>query len=330
MKDTIPKIHHNYDSLNLTTGIGFSQIPEQVRQQSIRDGFYFNLLVVSRRGLGASTLINSLFSAPLVKKERTDSINTTVNEIVENGIRLTISVTTYHGEDINKVIKYINTANEEHFEMEQGLSVSFPDKRMHCCLYLVPGDKMSDYEIEGLKELGSKINIIPVITKADMFTDEELKDHREKINRLFRNIQFYDYEENDSTQFPLAVIASENVYEEDGSSVRGRRYAWGFIDIENEKYSDFKKLQRTLICEKFIDLIYKTDAVFYNQARKALIRNESLNNSRTRLAKILNQMEAAIDEKYAQKIQALESEDGLQGFSDILSLKATETPAISE
>lgn len=330
MKDAIPKIHNNYDSINLTTGIGFSQIPEQVRQQSIKEGFYFNLLVVSRRGLGASTLVNSLFSAPLVKKERSDSISTTVSEIVENGIRLTISVTTYHGEDINRVIKYINTTNEEHFEMEQGLSVSFPDKRMHCCLYLVPGDKISDYEIEGLRELSTKVNIIPIITKADMFTDEELKDQREKVNRLFKSIQFYDYEENDSTQFPLAVIASENVYEEDGSSVRGRRYAWGFIDIENERYSDFKKLRRILICERFIDLIHKTDTVFYDQARKALIRNESLSNSRMRLVKILNQMEAAIDERYTQKIQALENEEGLQGFGEVLSLKNTEMSAASE
>lgn len=330
MRSTIPLIHSDYNNINLSTSLGFSQIPEQIRQNSIKDGFTFNLLVVSRRGLGATTLINSLFSSPLIKKSRSDSINTTVNEIVENGIKLMISVTTYHGEDMSKVMKYINNINEEYFELEQGLNVSFTDKRIHCCIYLVPGDKITENEIEGLRLLSSKANIIPVITKADMYTNEELAEQREKINACFEGINFYDYEEQEKGKFPMAVIASEKVYEEDGSKTRGRSYPWGFIDIENEKFGDFKKMQRIIIGERLIDLINATNEKFYIKARENLIRNEGANNIRYRLKKILEQMEIAIDQNYTEKVKKLESDDGLPEFSDALSLKTAEIPPVTK
>lgn len=324
MGSSIPRVHKDYETIDLTTVIGFSQIPEQVRHQSITEGFVFNLLVVSNRGLGASTLINALFSAPLVNKARPDSLTTTVNEIVECGIRLTISVTTYHGDDINCVLKMINSANEEYFNMEQGLTVPFPDKRIHCCLYLIPGDRISESEISDVKELSMNVNVIPVITKADMFTSEELTVRREKINNLFREVEFYDYEEQNESTFPPAVIASENVYEENGLVTRGRRYQWGFIDIENEKYSDFKKLQRIIICERFADLICKTDSVYYKNARRSLMKNENAVCSRARLLRILDQMEAAIDERYQEMLRRCEKGEAMQTFEESAALQGNE------
>lgn len=310
-KEIIPTIHNDYGKITLESCIGFSEIPEQARDLSIKEGFRFNLLVVSRRGLGASTLVNSLFSSPLVMKDRSDGITTRISEIFENEIKLTISVTTYHEENMNKIYRYINTANEEYFEMEQGLSMPFDDNRIHCCLYLVPGDQINESEIQGLKDLSKKVNVIPVITKADMFTCEELKEQREKINKIFKEnaIGFYDYEENEDSKFPLAVIASERVYEDGPYKVRGRKYPWGFIDIENEEFSDFKKLQRILIGEKFISLIYKTDTVFYSEMRKNMMKNENAGTSKQQVYKLLEQMDAAIDQKYEQKIRFLENEE---------------------
>ena len=83
MKDKIPRTHNQYEVISASGSVGFSEIPEQVRASSIEEGFHFNLLVVARRGLGTSTLVNSLFSAPLIAKDRPDSITTTVNEIIE-------------------------------------------------------------------------------------------------------------------------------------------------------------------------------------------------------------------------------------------------------
>ena len=188
MKGDIPIIYNDLGQINIGPGVSFSEIPEQVREMSIKKGFIFNLLVIGRRGLGSSTLINSLFCANLIPKDRKESINTTINEIVENDIKLTISVTTYHGEDFDKILDFIENLNEEYFEQEQGLSIPFHDKRIHCCLYLTPSDMMTPKEISGLKDLSYKVNIIPIITKADMYTVEELKIHRKKINEIFSQV----------------------------------------------------------------------------------------------------------------------------------------------
>lgn len=334
MKKQIPQISSDYGIIAADACVGFSEIPEQVREHSIVEGFRINLLVVSRRGLGASTLINSLFSAPLVQKDRPDSITTTVNDLVEARVKLTVSITSYHGDDLGKVFKHITALNEEYFEMEQGSSTAFTDKRIHCCLYLVPSDKISEHELQDLKELTMRANVIPLITKADMFTEDELREHRSRISNLFasKEMCFYNYGEIDPRSFPMAVIASETVSGEDEYPVRGRRYPWGFIDIENERFSDFKKLQRILICERFVDLIKKTDAVFYAEVRAALMKGETPGSSKLRILKLLEQTENEIDKNYQQKIRALEAEQSIlrhDSCTDIIQ-QTSEVSILSE
>lgn len=322
MKGSIPTIHNDLGRISLGVGASFSEIPEQVRERSIREGFVFNLLVVGRRGLGTSTLVNSLFSTQLVPKERNEAINTTINEIMENDVKLTISVTTYHGDDFDNVIQFIEQLNEEYFENEQGLKIPFHDKRIHCCLYLAPSDKMSENEIIGVNKLSYKVNMIPIITKADMFTVGELKIHRSKINSIFENSKskFYDYGETEREQFPMAIIASESVYEENGSKMRGRKYPWGAIDIENRKFSDFKKLQNVLIGEKFIDLINTTDSMFYSESRSELMKKETPRVIKNRLNKIIHQLESVVDGKYKRIIAELE-ESQLMTQTDEMGLE---------
>lgn len=321
MKGSIPTIHNDLGEINIGPGSSFSEIPEQIRERSHKEGFVFNLLVVGRRGLGCSTLVNSLFSANLVPKDRSERINTTINEIIEGEIKLTISVTTYHGEDFDNVIQYVEDLNQEYFENEQGLNIPFLDRRIHCCLYLTPSDKMTSKEISGVQELSNKVNLIPIITKADMFTVEELKQHRDKVNSIFceSEVKFYDYGEKDKEQFPMAIIASETIFEDNGFRIRGRKYPWGVIDIENKKFSDFKKLQRILIGERFIDLIYETDKVFYSASRKMLMKKESSTASKQRLTKIISQLENIVEEKYKNVITELKAQ-----YSKVLAMKTSE------
>lgn len=306
----VPNVHNDYKLVEITPGFGFTLILEKVREESLKHGFSFNLLVVGRRGLGTKTLINSLFSSQLVEQNRPDSITTTYNEIYENNVKLAISVTTYHGEDFTKIYKLLENNNLDYFEKEQGLNVEFEDKRIHCILYLVPADKISKSEIEGVKELSKRANLIPVITKADMFTVEELQTHRLKVCEIFNEneITIFDYNENNYNNFPMATIASETVFEEDGCEILGRKYPWGYVDITNESYSDFKKLQNILITEYFEELKESTDVKFYSHYRSKIIESEGKTFSKERSAKLLLQMEKAIDEKFTSKIQSLENQ----------------------
>lgn len=295
----VPTINTSYDLLEVFPDIGFTHIPDKVREDSLITGFSFNLLVVGRRGLGTSTLINSLFSAELVDKERPDSITTTNNEIYENNIKLSISVTTYHSIDISKITRFIESVNNDYFEKEQGLNIKFEDKRIHAALYLIPSDKISSSEMNGIKELSKLVNLIPVISKADMFTADELKLHRTRINEAFleNEIEFFNYNETETSKFPMATVASEIGYMEDGKYILGRNYPWGFVDIENEEISDFKKLQSILISEYFQDLKYKTDVKFFNDYRSKRLQFDGKLCEKAQFTKLIDQMSKLLDEK---------------------------------
>lgn len=327
--NSIPTVIKNYGKIEVGIGATFSEIPEQARDYSIKNGFNFNLLVIGRRGLGTATLVNSLYCPNLVDKKRSNSITTSSAEINENGVTLNISVTTYHGKNFTKIVDHIDNLNKEYFELEQGIKMPFVDRRIHCCLYLVPTDRIEEDEILGVKELSNKVNLIPIITKADMFTSEELAEQREKIYETFleREIKFYDYGETDLAQFPIATIASEQSFIENGITVRGRKYPWGYVDIENTKYSDFIKLQKILIGERFIDLVTKTDLIFYEFVRRIFVSNETSASIKTRFFSILKNLEDAIDQKYKAKLSMLTNTDisHISHMTEQICLESQET-----
>lgn len=306
----MPTVETSYGSITLQEDTGFVAIQEQISRHAAHKGFILNLLVVGRRGLGASTLVNSLFSVPLVAKDRPNELTTSINEIAEDGIVLRVAVTTYHGEDYNAVLKFIEQQNEEYYEKEQGLFGKIDDRRLHACLYLLPGNRIHANEMRAMRAISKVCNMLPVITKADMYTEEELAGRRACIDRMLveNEISLFCYKnaiESDGcvAEVPgvvdaqhevlcsdcaadeaaqaapegreiLATIASESTYDLQGRVVRGRKYPWGFVDVANESHSDFKKLQRILVQTHYMGLLWKTDTVFYNAFRKKMSSKE--------------------------------------------------------
>ena len=110
----------------------------------------------------------------------------------------------------------------------------FKDGRVHCCLYLInpTGHGLKEIDVEFIRQLGSLVNIIPVISKSDSLTRDELKLNKnlimEDIDRW--NLPIYnfpfdedeisdeDYETNMylRTLLPFAIIGSNEVYEMGG------------------------------------------------------------------------------------------------------------------
>ncbi|EEQ82037.1 hypothetical protein NCER_101327 [Vairimorpha ceranae BRL01] len=310
-------------TIELTQTIGFSSVPDLIRTKSIEDGFEINVLVTGRRGLGASTLINSLFGAPIISKTRSNGLTVTKNEIVENGISLETTTVTYHSDNINPLIEYINKLNNEYFENEQGPYRIHKDTRIHVCLYLIPSDHLTDNELDFMKKLSHKVNFIPVIPKADMYTSEELTQRKLVVHNLLQdyNINIFkcphkELAESDveDTDIPIyAVIASETVYEINGDIIRGRQYPWGFIDIDKEEGNDFKCLQRLLIYKHFDELINRTHIRFYNEYRKDILDYERNNEMSqvTRYQKLKNALENILKEKTQKCLVALQEEEAL-------------------
>nr|AGE94893.1 septin-like protein [Encephalitozoon cuniculi] len=321
----IPTIVRNLGTINIRNNVGFSSVPDQVRESSMVKGFELNVLVVGRRGLGTSTLINSIFAAPLVDKKRTNNITATRNEIVENDISLEISIVTYHEANISPVLDYINAMNREYFDNEQGLYKAFKDNRVHVCLYLLPSDTLTDQEIKNMYELSQSCNLVPIIPKADMYTPDELADVKENVrqilseNNIFSFVPYLNENDGDLTEevadivgcMPFAVIASETMYEHGGEIIRGRKYPWGFINIDQEESNDFKRLQRLLIYTNLDELTMKTNHLFYNNYRKKIfeIENDCGAMKEARYLRLRTETIRILNDKYESRINALRKEE---------------------
>lgn len=132
-----------------------------------------------------------------------------------------------------------------------------------------------------MRRLAPRVNVIPVIGKADSLTPSELHDFK---RRVMEDIEYYsipiynfpyDAEEDDedtiqenselrvrtgaqadcaqltgcTTQalMPFAIVGSEEEVEVNGQPVRARRYPWGIVEVDNPQHSDFQRLRTALL-----------------------------------------------------------------------------------
>ncbi|PZC81445.1 septin-2 isoform X1 [Helicoverpa armigera] len=299
--------------------IGFATLPEQVHRKSVKRGFDFTLMVVGESGLGKSTLINSLFLGDLYRNrkipdahdriEKTTTVEKKTMEIEERGVklRLTIVDTPGFGDAINcedswRVCSaYIDEQFRQYFTDESGLNRRhMQDNRVHCCLYFVPpwAHSLRHVDLEMMRRLHRKVNIVVVIAKADSLTASEVKRLKSRIlNDLEEHqIQVYQFPECDSDEdeefkqqdrelkaaAPFAVVASDIVLEVGGKRVRGRQYPWGIVDVENPRHSDFTKLRTMLISTHMQDLKDVTQDVHYENFRAQCISQISQHAMRER------------------------------------------------
>lgn len=101
-------------------------------------------------------------------------------------------------------------------------------------------------DIDMLRRLHKKVNVVLVIGKADAMTTTEMKRLKENIlNDLeAHSIQLYQFPDCDSDEddefkqqdrelkesIPFAVVGSNTVIEVAGKKIRGRQYPWGVVD----------------------------------------------------------------------------------------------------
>ncbi|KAJ8959066.1 hypothetical protein NQ318_022322 [Aromia moschata] len=306
--------------------IGFATLPDQVHRKSVKRGFDFTLMVVGESGLGKSTLINSLFLEDLYRNrkipdvseriQKTTTIEKKTMEIEERGVKLRLTVIDTPGfgdavncEDSWKVCtNYIDEQFRQYFTDESGLNRrNIQDNRVHCCLYFVPpwGHRfetlfvslkshlndlplsLRQMDLELMKRLHRKVNIVVVIAKADTLTTSEVVKLKKNILNDIRDndIQMYEFPECDSDEdeefkqqdrelkasIPFAVVGSNTTLEIAGKKIRGRQYPWGVVDVENPKHSDFIKLRTMLISTHMQDLKDVTEDVHYENFRAQCI-----------------------------------------------------------
>ncbi|EJW05354.1 hypothetical protein EDEG_00580 [Edhazardia aedis USNM 41457] len=313
IENDIPVLKYDKGAVEHPNTLGFENVPDLVRKRSKNHGFTLNLLIVGRRGLGTTTLMNTLFSAPLIDKARNDDLNSYTSQLFEHDISFTITVTTYHKEDYNVVLDYIENGNREYFKNEHEIGAPAGDSRVHICLYMVPNDRLTQDEINMMKKLSEKANFMPIISKADAYTDMELVNIKSKISKLmyehnipiFRpplytdDIEFTKEVELLVNRYPLAVFSGFDEQLLKGEIKLGRQYRWGFLSNEDESINDFLRLRRLVIANHLDDLLYSTENIFYDEFRKktSLFELADIQDKPSKVYKIRSEMEKILTEK---------------------------------
>lgn len=135
------------------------------------------------------------------------------------------------------------------------------------------------------------------------------------------------------SKVPFAVVgANAEVATADGRKVRGRRYPWGVIEVDNEEHCDFVKLRQMLIrthmeelkehtnnslyehyrSDKLQAMGVQQDASVFKEVNPAVKQEEERSLHEQKLAKMELEMKMVFQQKVAEKESKLrQSEEEL-------------------
>uniref|UniRef100_H3D268 Septin n=1 Tax=Tetraodon nigroviridis TaxID=99883 RepID=H3D268_TETNG len=304
---------------NLETFVGFGNLPNQVYRKSVKRGFEFTLMVVGESGLGKSTLINSLFLTDLYSSDypgpshrikKTVQVEQSKVLVKEGSVQLLLTIvdTPGFGDAVDNsncwqpVIDHIDSKFEDYLNSESRVNRrQMPDSRIHCCLYFIApsGHGLKPLDVEFMKRLHEKVNVIPLIAKADTLTPEECQRFKKQIMREIQEhkIKIYEFPETGDEEenrlvrkikkdkLPLAVVGSNTIMEMNSKKVRVRQYPWGVAEVENSDHCDFTILRDMLIRTHMQDLKDVTDNVHYENYRSrklAAVTYNGVDNNRAK------------------------------------------------
>ncbi|KAF4989462.1 hypothetical protein FDECE_14717 [Fusarium decemcellulare] len=351
----------------LTGYVGFANLPNQWHRKSVRKGFNFNVMVVGESGLGKSTLVNTLFNTSLYPpKERkgpsldiipkTVTIQSISADIEEAGVRLRLTVvdTPGFGDFVNNdeswrpIVDNIEQRFDSYLDAENKVNrMNIVDNRIHACVFFIQptGHSLKPLDIEVMRRLHTKVNLIPVIAKADTLTDEEIASFKARIlaDIKYHGIQIFEgprYELDDEetiaenneimSKVPFAVVGANNeITSADGRKVRGRAYPWGIIEVDNEEHCDFVKLRQMLIRTHMEELKehtnnqlyenYRTDKLLamgvsqdpsvFKEVNPAVKQEEERALHEQKLAKMEAEMKMVFQQKVAEKESKLKQSE---------------------
>ncbi|NXS45250.1 SEP10 protein, partial [Balaeniceps rex] len=183
-------------------------------------------LTVGETGSGKSTLINSLFNTNFDDPVSTHflpnvRLRAQTYELQESNVllKLTVVNTVGFGDQINKedsyqpIVDYIDAQFEAYLQEELKIKrslFSYHDTRIHVCLYFISptGHSLKTLDLLTMKSLDSKVNIIPIIGKADSISKTELQKFKNKImSELVSNgVHIYQFPTDDETVSKINTI----------------------------------------------------------------------------------------------------------------------------
>ncbi|CAG8478274.1 2015_t:CDS:2 [Paraglomus occultum] len=228
--------------------------------------------------------------------------------VKDNELRLDVQVT--------EVLRYIEAQFDQTLAEETKVKRNprAVDSQIHACVYFIDNanNGLSDKDIRILKRITARVNVLPVVAKADLLTTTQLAKLKQAITNDLKTHQIpvfaFTAEDDEDVEseivedieklqklLPFSVIAPEDAEITDpstGQIIRGRQYAWGVIDCLNSKHCDFVVLKNVLMNTHRRLFKAMTLEVFYEQYRteRLLARKASRMISKEQKKKLLDDL----------------------------------------
>ncbi|GAB7359620.1 hypothetical protein MBLNU230_g6803t1 [Neophaeotheca triangularis] len=278
------------------------------KKKNVKKGIQFCLMVCGASGTGRTTFVNTLCGRSVLEGKDSDDPTTahleegvrikpiTVElELDEEGTRISLTVvdTPGFGDQIdneasfNEISTYLERQYDDILAEESRIKRNprFRDNRVHVLLYFVAptGHGLRELDIELMRRLSPRVNVIPVIGKADSLTPLELAESKKLIMEDIEHYRIpvynfpYDIEEDDEDTveenaelrglMPFAIVGSEDTVEFEGRRIRARQYPWGLVEVDNPRHSDFLAIRSALLHSHLADLKEITHDFLYENYR---------------------------------------------------------------
>ncbi|KAL2822189.1 Septin-domain-containing protein [Aspergillus cavernicola] len=278
------------------------------RKKNVKKGIQFCLMVCGASGTGRTTFVNTLCGKQVLEsKDADDAANAHIEEGVrikpvtveleldDEGTRISLTIvdTPGFGDQIDneasfgEIVGYLERQYDDILAEESRIKRNprFRDNRVHVLLYFITptGHGLRELDIELMKRLSPRVNVIPVIGKADSLTPAELAESKKLIMEDIEHYRIpvynfpYDIEEDDEDTveenaelrglMPFAIVGSDDFVEIDSRKVRARQYPWGVVEVENPRHSDFLAIRSALLHSHLADLKEITHDFLYENYR---------------------------------------------------------------
>lgn len=308
---------------------------ESIRlQRSARKGTRFCLMILGENGTGKSTFLNNLCNRNHFPNEKQKNIsecfatNKMMNVNIYEPVFDTITLSEYSNTSIildivlfpcsgnmidnSKTPQIISNYLDNQFELilneekKINRTKGLIDTRPHVCLYFLRGISrgLKEFDVKVMKEIGHKVNLIPIISKADTLTVEELNFNKHLIMQDIKNfgINIFDFQ-NDTIDgtlcefgetedlmnkdrdygyslindlVPFALTCGDKVEEdEDGNLMHKREYLWGGVIAEDRTQSEFLLLKGILLGSHLQELKENTANILYERYRTEKLLQEA-------------------------------------------------------
>lgn len=298
--------------------------------------------------LAGKGLLNAINESKVLESESNTRLERYEVEFYEKSFPVRLSITDVsgfgnavnHNKSWQVLLDYIDGKFERYLDQESNPNRPLPsimqDERIHACIYFIPATKSkpSLFDIAAMKKLGEKVNLIPIISKADILTASELKEMKkfvleelskhhicfykiqlpETLNtHIDENASFMSDEQRErylqiKDAIPFAIVgATHELPSPDGRKIKGRLYPWGKLEYEDELLTDLPKLRCLLVRTHMYDLLKRTNDYFFENYRRKTFE-ERLSNSTGLSGYVCLPTKQSIETKYKSIVDQLRAQ----------------------